>query len=303
MDPSQPPRATLVTGRRRAVAVAVLGLGALLVACLPFVGAAGGPDPARPSPACVADATRMAPDGIVVGAQERTFLVRVPDGAPGVPRDLVIAFHGRTNDAARARRYFRLDAALPEAVIVYPRALPASPGTFAWSSPGDAPEGLRDFALVDAIIEAIGAAHCIDLARVFVVGHSLGASFANDVACRRGDRIRGVASVAGGVQGGPCAGATAALVLHHPDDHLVPLSSGERVRNAFLAANGLADVPAAPAEHPALARLGCVRYDDPDHPVVWCLHDDATAPGGRNDPHTWPHGTAEAIAAFFTGLP
>jgi polyhydroxybutyrate depolymerase len=152
----------------------------------------------------------------------------------------VIAFHGRTNDAARARRYFRLDAALPDAVIVYPRALPAGPGTFAWSAPGDPAERLRDFALVDAIIDAFGRAHCIDLERVFVVGHSLGASFANDVACRLGDRIRAVASVAGGIQGGPCADRTAALILHHPDDPLVPLSSGERVRDAFRAANDLA---------------------------------------------------------------
>jgi polyhydroxybutyrate depolymerase len=291
---------------RHTIAVVTLGLVALLVGCLPRVGAAGGADGdagALPSPACVADTAGPTTAGIVVGDQERTFLARVPEGAASAPRDLVIAFHGRTNDAARARRYFRLDAALPDAIIVYPRALPAAPGTFAWSDPGDAADRLRDFALVDAIIDAFGVAHCIDLARVFVVGHSLGASFANDVACRLGDRIRAVASVAGGIQGGPCSEGTAALILHHPDDHLVPLSSGERVRDAFLAANGLAAVPAATAEHPALARLGCLRYDDPDHPVVWCLHDDATAPGGRYDPHTWPDGTAAAIAAFLAGLP
>jgi polyhydroxybutyrate depolymerase len=237
-----------------------------------------------------------------VRGQERTVLARIPGGARAAPRDLVIAFHGRTNDAARARRYFRLDAALPDAVIVYPRALPAGAGTFAWSAPGDPADRLRDFALVEAIIEAFGRAHCIDLDRVFVVGHSLGASFANDVACRLGDRIRAVASVAGGIQGGPCPAPTAALIVHHPDDPLVPLSSGERVRDAFRVANELATGPAAPAEHPALVRLRCVRYDDVEHPVVWCRHDDATAPGGRYDPHTWPDGAADAIAAFFSGL-
>jgi polyhydroxybutyrate depolymerase len=112
-----------------------------------------------------------------------------------------------------------------------------------------------------------------------------------------------VASVAGGMQGGPCVEETAALILHHPDDHLVPLSSGERVRDAFRAASGLATEDPAPVQHPALARLRCVRYDDPRNPVVWCPHDDATAPGGRYDPHTWPDGTADAIAAFFQHLP
>jgi polyhydroxybutyrate depolymerase len=281
----------------------LLGLVALLWACPPRVGAAGAADAGALTPACDTAVVHTTPTHVVVGDQERGFLARVPDGVRSTPRDLVIAFHGRTNDAARARRYFRLDAALPEAIIVYPRARPAAPGSFAWSDPGDAPEGLRDFALVDAIIDAFGAAHCIDLARVFVVGHSLGASFANDVACRLGDRIRAVASVAGGVQGGPCTDPTAALILHHPDDHLVPLSSGERARDAFLAAHGLDAEPASTATHPALARLGCVRYDDPRHPVVWCLHDDATAPGGRHDPHTWPDGAAEAIAVFFAGLP
>jgi polyhydroxybutyrate depolymerase len=302
MDAPQPPRVILATGRRHAVVVVILGLVALLVASLPRVGAAGGTE-ARPSPACVADTARPTTAGIVVGDRERTFLARVPEGAASAPRDLVVAFHGRTNDAARARRYFRLDAALPDAIIVYPRAIPARPGAFAWSEPGDPPGRLRDFALVDAIIETVGQAHCIDLARVFVVGHSLGASFANDAACRLGDRIRAVASVAGGIQGGPCVEGTAALILHHPDDHLVPLSSGERVRDAFLAANGLVGASAMRADHPGLARLGCVRYDDPEHPVVWCMHDDAAAPGGRYDPHTWPDGAAAAIAAFFAGLP
>jgi polyhydroxybutyrate depolymerase len=140
---------------------------------------------------------------------------------------------------------------------------------------------------------------------VFVVGHSLGASFANDVACHSGVRVRAVASVAGGVSGGPCMAGTAALILHHPDDPLVPISEGERVRDAFLIASDLSASEAGPAEEPALARLGCVRSGDPAaaHPVVWCAHDDATAPGGRHDPHTWPDGAAAAIATFFAGLP
>lgn len=212
---------------------------------------------------------------------------------------------GRTNDAARARRYLHLDEALPDAIIVYPRALPAGPGNFAWSAPGDAAESLRDFALVDAIIEAFGRAHCIDEGRVFVVGHSLGNSFANDVACRLGNRIRAVASVAGGLQGGRCVEGAAALILHHPDDPLVPIDEGERVRDAFRAANGLTTARAAATTHPDLLDLRCVRYgdDDVEHPVVWCRHNDVTGPGGRSNAHTWPDGAAVAITRFFASLP
>ena len=259
----------------------------------------------RLSPGCAAPTSPGVPERLLVRGQERLILSQAPDQPDAEPRDLVIAFHGRTNDAAQARRYFRLDEALPEAVIVYPQALRANPNAFAWGDPGDPADALRDFELVDAIIDAFGRVRCIDLGRVFVVGHSLGAYFANDVACNLGDRVRAVASVAGGLQGTDCIAGTAALLLHHPDDPLVPLSAGEHARDAFRAANGVADAPGTPVAHPVLASLRCVRYgnDDAAHPVVWCAHDDATSPGGRRDPHTWPAGTAASIAAFFQNLP
>lgn len=302
----------------RTAVAAVLGA-ALSAGCVPRVdgrtpghaaSAAGATSPAgrsgtRPSPGCFARDAAPPPERLVVDGRERTLLARVPNGRAAVPRELVVAFHGRTNDAEQARRYFHLDEALPEAVIVYPRALRSRAGSFAWSDPGDAPERLRDFALVHRIVEAFGRDLCLDLDRVFVVGHSLGASFANDVACRLGGRVRAVASVAGALQGGACVGDTAALIVHHPDDRWVPVSAGERARDAFRAAAGLADAPPVAAVEPALAALRCVRYggDGAEHPVAWCPHDDAVGPGGRYYPHTWPDGAAAAIAAFFAGLP
>ena len=259
----------------------------------------------RLSPACAAPTVSTIPERLVVRGQERLVLSHAPDRPHAEPRVLVIAFHGRTNDAARARRYFRLDESLPDAVIVYPQALRANPNAFAWGAPGDPADALRDFELVDAIIDAFGGARCIDLGRVFVVGHSLGAYFANDVACSLGDRVRAVASVAGGLQGAECVAGTAALLLHHPDDPLVPLSAGEGARDAFREATGVADAPATPTAHPALAALRCQRYGDEDapNPVVWCAHDDATSPSGRYDHHSWPAATPAAIAAFFRDLP
>ncbi|MDZ7801899.1 MAG: hypothetical protein U5K81_14060 [Trueperaceae bacterium] len=313
----RPPRRCRDPRLLLAVLVAFTASVLLLVACAPSVSpndTGAGTDPAaarrepqaiRSSPGCSLSRPAWPPEQVVVDGRERPVLARVPTGGDGPPRDLVIVFHGRTNDAARVRRYVDLDRALPEAVIVYPRALPARAGTFAWRNPGDPPGRLRDFALVEAIVETFGGATCIDLERVFVVGHSLGASFANDVACRLGQRIRAVASVAGGLQGRDCVGGAAAMILHHPDDRLVPFSVGERVRDAFRAANGLHATPAVPTRHPALAALRCVRFGehDAENPVTWCPHDDATGPGGRHYPHTWPDGTAAAIRAFFATLP
>lgn len=290
---------------------------ALVAACAPSAashGRAAGQAtevafPPHPTPRLSAGCTSVeaAPvtERMVIDGRERIVLARVPPGDDGLPRDLVIAFHGRTNDAARARHYFELDDALPDAIVVYPRALATASGGFAWSDPGDPVDAQRDFALVRAVVETFGRTRCLDLDRVFVVGHSLGAVFANDVACRMPRIVRAVASVAGGIQAAPCGAGTAALLLHHPDDPLVPISAGERARDAFRAANGLGAVRATPAAQPALAALRCERYGAPGaaHPVVWCPHDDATTATGRDDPHTWPTATGAAIATFFEQLP
>lgn len=269
-------------------------------------GAQGTVAGARPSDGCAAAGASPLPTSLRLDGRERTLVSVAPSAPRTGAADLVIAFHGRTNDAARASRYFDLDAAMPAAYLVFPQALPVVPGSFAWADPGDAVGEQRDFELVAAVIDAFATSRCIDLDRVFVVGHSLGAYFANDVACQRGRLVRAVASVAGGVQGDDCAGAIAALVMHHPDDHLVPVAHGERARDAFLAAKrGEATSPEAIAGGP-LAALGCVRHGAGDHdpaPVVWCEHDRATVRAGRVDPHGWPDVAAEAIATFFASLP
>jgi polyhydroxybutyrate depolymerase len=284
----------------------LLVVGGLVAACAPRAAPASTSEPGpegRRSIGCDVAAPPALPDRLGVAGVERTYLARVPSGPRAAPRDLVLAFHGRTNDAARVRGYFGLDAALPDAIVVYPRALAAGPGAFAWSAPGDPPHAQRDFAFVGALIDAFGAAHCVDLDRVFVVGHSLGAYFANDVACRMGDRIRAVASVAGGLQGDPCVGGAAALLVHHPDDRLVRVSAGLAARDAFRSANGLGAAPAGPIATGPMAGLRCARHGDASaaDPVVWCARDDASTPRGR-DPHTWPDGAAVAIAAFFASL-
>jgi polyhydroxybutyrate depolymerase len=287
----------------------------LLLACAPrdraaaqqaLIGSWQTSDELRLSPGCAATSGaggKSVPEGVTVRGQERTYLARVPGTyAPDRPHDFVVAFHGRTNPNIQVREYFDLDEALPEAIILYPSALPDGSG-FRWSDPGDLPDELRDFALFDALLVSFGNAYCLDLDRVFVVGHSLGASFANSVACSRGELVRAVASVAGGIEGAPCDGGAGALIVHHPEDDLVPISAGERARDAFVAANAAAGPPILASE-PELAALGCLRYgsDSPD-PVVWCVHDDALTYGGRYYPHNWPDAVPQAIARFFRDLP
>lgn len=297
----------------RILAVAfIVVAAALLLACAPREGAReqlaltnawSDSQPLNTSPGCGKTESSDAPTSVAVRGRERSFIAHIPESyTAGRPHELVVAFHGRTNPNTQVRGYFGLEEALPEAIILYPSALDAQ-GGFRWSDPGDRPADLRDYALLDALLVAYGTELCLDLERVFVVGHSLGASFANSVACHRGGTVRAVASVAGGIEETGCDGGAAAMVIHHPEDRLVPIGAGERARDAFLAANGLPLVPVAASE-PELRALNCLRYggDSPD-PVIWCPHDHAITYGGRYYPHNWPDAVAPAIARFFGDLP
>jgi len=215
------------------------------------------------------------------------------------PHALVFGFHGRTNDNAEARAYFGIEeeaAANEPTIYVYPAALTDRSGRFTWTDPGDPPDALRDFALFDAILARITSAYCIDLGGVYVVGHSLGASFANSLACARADRIRGLASVAGGITPSECSGEVAALLMHNPRDRAVPLSEGERARDVLLGRRS------GQAVRRRFEDFRCRQYGDRVHPLFWCVDAQDVTPRGRFYPHQWPEGASQAIVKFFETL-
>jgi polyhydroxybutyrate depolymerase len=195
------------------------------------------------------------------------------------------------------RRYFGLEEAAEEpAFFVYPAGLPDEGGRFTWSGPADPAGALRDYALFDAILDGMASTYCIDLDRVFVVGHSLGATFANSLACARGERVRALASVAGGIAPSACSGEVAALLLHNPQDRLVPLSEGERARDVLLGEPGRAREPVVRRD---LDGFACRQYGLGETPLLWCLHAQSMTPRNRFYPHQWPRGAAGAIMGFF----
>jgi polyhydroxybutyrate depolymerase len=261
--------------------------------------AAAGAIAAEPSSGCGAPPERP-PETFHVGGRERHAILVLPEEyRADRPHALVFAFHGRTNDNVQARRYFALEEAVDGSMIyVYPAALADRTGRFTWADAGDHPDTLRDFALFDVILERIASAYCLDLNAVYVVGHSLGASFANSLACARAHRIRGVASVAGGITPSDCSGAVAALLLHNPHDRAVPLSEGQRARDVLLGHPGDQD-------EWVRRRIGafkCRMYGDKVNPLFWCLHARDITPRGRFYPHQWPEGATQGIIEFFDML-
>lgn len=267
----------------------------------PPVPAGKGPVAARGTAGCRA-APVTPPARLEVGGRVRELITVVPaDYNSHRPHALVVAFHGRTNSSVQAREYFGLESAMPGTIFVYPSGLRQN-GSYSWSDPGDRPDALRDYIFFDEIVRLMSATYCLEPSRVFVVGHSLGAHFANSLACARAGVVRGVASLGGGISGSSCRGGVAAMILHNPNDHLVPVAQGEAARDTFLAVGGWSG-PTTRLGAPLMQAFRCVQYGAGPNPVLWCPHPFDTRYDGSYYPHTWPPLTAAALAFFFDTLP
>lgn len=254
---------------------------------------------ARASSGCQAISPR-APVSVSVAGRERSIITHVPQAYEGnEPFALLLAFHGRTNSNTQVRNYMDLERFAADTIVVYPGGIPGT-GGYSWSDAGDTASSLRDYQLFDAIIETFRRDYCIDENRIFVVGHSLGAWFANSLACARADVIRAAATLAGGIAASSCPAEVAVMLLHNPRDQLVAISEGEQALSVFLENNRLAGSSALPGA----TRFNCVTYglEQSHNPVAWCPHEIDYPFGSYYDPHSWPSGTGQAIIEFFSSF-
>jgi len=257
----------------------------------------------EPSNGCDIRPPTEPPSTLEVDGRTREFITVIPDDYDSdLPHKLVFAFHGRTTPNTQIRRYFGIErsASVPT-IFVYPAGLVAADGKFSWYEPGESGDRLRDYALFDALLELFASSYCIDLGGVFAVGHSLGASFANSLGCARGSVIRGVGTVAGRIWESECSGPAAAMIIHNPNDDLVPVSRGLHARDWALAQNGL-EPPGRGCE-PSALNCECFGPTGAVNPVVWCPHTEDTTRSGRFYPHLWPAEAGGAIMGFFDSLP
>jgi polyhydroxybutyrate depolymerase len=237
----------------------------------------------------------------VEGRTRRLITVIPADYQPERAHQLVIAFRGRTGPSRLARRYFDLEShADRPTIFVYPSGLKGDDGGFTWWDAGDINDGLRDFALFDALLERLARSYCLDLNRLFAIGHSLGASCVNSLGYACGDRLRAIGTLAGAVIASPCRGRVAAVLFHNPNEQLVDFGYGLRTRRLYLIENGLDD-DGTPVRR---GGFSCTRYGPgrTPHPVLWCPHTRNYA-HGEYYPHQWPDGTGAIIMAFFERLP
>lgn len=255
----------------------------------------------RLSPGCNKAAPSMAPASVEVNGIRRDFLLTVPARyVSHDPAPLIVAFHGRTNSNAQVRSYMRLDREATESIITYPAAIQNSNGSYSWTDPGNKAYEIRDIAFFDAIVEKLSSEYCIDMDRISVAGHSLGAWMANSIACTRGGAVMASATVGGDTVITKCAGPAAAMIIHNPKDNLAPFSGAEQVRKLRTETNFCSweMENSGPSELNCTTHKHCAGGAD----VVFCPHTQDTDERGKFYPHTWPRSAGGFIADFFTSV-
>lgn len=256
------------------------------------------------SPWCFADANSSTPPTLFeVRWEERSAIVDIGRQVRhSTPAPLIVAFHGRTNSNDQVRDYYNVQReAEGKWIWIYPSGLPEDSSPRSRREGWDPVDDIRVYELFDEIVETYSEEYCVDMDRIFVVGHSLGWWVTNTLACARGDQIRAIWSVGGSATRLECTWPTAAIIMHHPEDRLASFGWGEAARDQILTQNSCATVWTPVLWWPADGN--CVQYECQEWaPVVWCPHSDSTAYNGSYYPHTWPNFAAEAIWEFFDEL-
>jgi polyhydroxybutyrate depolymerase len=224
------------------------------------------------SPSC----GKAAPKGVLakkvtVFGKSRSYTLVVPAAYnASVSQPLIYVLHGHGGTGAQARATLDLEGASGgKGIFVYPDSLSGG-----WDLDSETGKN-RDVAFFDAMLAQVQSDYCVDLHRVFIAGFSNGAYMANQLACRRGERVRAVATHSGG---GPydssasakyddhgqleCSGKpVAALVFHGTADGTVAPSEGQKSIDHWVAANHCSS--------PAPSGL-CAVYAGCTNPVIAC---------------------------------
>lgn len=184
-------------------------------------------------------------------------LPRVYD--PDTPYPLVLAFHASQRSAEDLRAELDLgQVAGDEAIVVHPEGT-NGPSTWDMS---------RDLPYFDALLNQLLSRHCVNPARVFVVGHGAGALFGSALACARARELRAVALYGTLPPIEPCQSPISVLIGQGTRDVPLRVDGAADARDYWVEHNGC-DVNA-----PVPVSEGCVEYRRcQSGSVRYCQHD------------------------------
>ena len=227
------------------------------------------------------------PSGVITieaGSATRMFVVRVPSSSDGrTPAPVLFALHpfGMNAQYMQSRVSSRV---WPEAIMIYPEGLSrgGGPSGPSWQGrPGEL--GDRDVQFFDAMLAWLKSNHCVDGARVFVLGYSNGAALTSVLACARRSSIAGVAIAAGRLACQP-ADPLPVILGHGMRDQTAGYAQAVDAARTWATLNRCS----AP---PKTGTPGCFAADSCGAaPVTMCTH-----PGGHEYSSTFTRSAVEFL--------
>jgi poly(3-hydroxybutyrate) depolymerase len=190
-----------------------------------------------------------------VDRAKRTYYMFVPDSAGSDPVPLVIALHGSGRDGRPLVELLRTIATKERFIVVGPDAIDRR----GWQVPADGP------ALFYDLIEAVKAKHPVDGRRIYLFGHSAGASFALSMGLMESDYFAGVAAhaVAMPEEGRdrllalPHTRTLPIAIFHGTKDETIPIANALRTRDLLIKAGFPVDFHELPGyEHNSIYGRG-----------------------------------------------
>jgi hypothetical protein len=218
---------------------------------------------------------------ITVGGTPREYILTLPDGYDGShPYRLVLAFHGHMYTAQSVADggppgsgpYYGIQSESGNSTIfVAPQAIGSG-----WSS--------SDLDFVNAMVVQFEAQLCVDEARIFATGFSMGAIMTITIGCGEGDMFRAIAAMSGEISG-TCSGShpIAYWASHGMSDPTIAFANGEAARDKFVAIDQCSSTTSAADANGCVAYQGCTAGD----PVVWCPFDGVHEPPPFAGPAIW----------------
>ncbi len=172
---------------------------------------------------------------INVGGVDRTYTVRLPSTYTGAtPLPLVVAMHGGFGSGTQLENQSLLTVKAEQEgfIMVYPDGLGGALNIRTWNAGGCCGYAMNnnidDVGFIDAMLDALIAAHNIDTQRIYATGMSNGGFMSYRLACELSHRIAAIAPVAASMTIVACQPVRPVPVIsfHSYQDSSVPYLGG-----------------------------------------------------------------------------
>lgn len=240
--------------------------------------------------------------------RRQCFVFRPADVDETTRLPVVVLLHGLTETPSHIRGVGEWDRAVIDRrlIVVTPEGVSNS-----WNAGGCCAIakvlGVDDVTYLSDLIDELVKRPDVDPKQIFMVGGSNGGMMTYRFACAHGDRLAGMASVAGS-KVDSCALQTLPVIhVHGTDDRVVPYEGGESIATAILGVT----VPAVPSSLAEIAAAQSCSQPVTADRTGWSSTSWSGCSGGANvelvtipgGSHDWPTGepvdATEQILTFF----